>query len=59
MYVARNKNGSLYLYERCPRRGESYFYAGSGSWDKPLSRDTFPEVTWENSPVQVELKVVE
>ena len=58
MYVARDKYGALYLYETCPRRGVSRFYVGSGSWDKPLSRETFPEVTWENSPVQVELKIV-
>ena len=58
MYIARNKNGALYLYEARPRRGESCFYSGVGYWDKPMDREAFPEVTWENSPVQVELKIV-
>lgn len=58
MYVARNKNGFLWLFNSEPIREEHCFVSGSKfePWHCiELSRHLFPEVTWENSPKKVVL----
>ena len=61
LWIARDKDGRLYLYECMPIRQDlaGYFDCEEGenadlSWLKHL----FPEITWENSPQQVELKLL-
>ena len=62
LWIARNQNGSLWLHEEKPslvydeELGSWYYEKGDflGLYDESL----FPEVTFENSPVQVELKLV-
>lgn len=60
-YIARDKDGTLCLYEHEPER-----YELSGSFcdencEGPdgmlmeLPKYEYPEVTWENSPVECEL----
>jgi hypothetical protein len=63
LYIARNKNitrykkGKLCLYETKPYNvGE--FWTSSGNY-YVIDRDLFPEVTFENSPQQIEFKLVE
>ena len=59
MYVARNKNGFLWLFYSEPTREEHCFVSGSKfePWHCiELSRHLFPEVTWENSPLKVTLE---
>lgn len=58
-YIARDKDGSLYLYDNCPVYEEKY-----GGWfDSPYMMDItghFPEfdnLTWKDSPVKVEINI--
>ena len=60
IWIARDKDGMLYLYEDEPKLAYSnahYFDSANGCYDLPIS--LFPEVTFENSPQEVELKLVE
>lgn len=68
-WIARNKNGDLYLYYDEPEKRDDYFstietYNGKtflGARHKPKSKipnNLFPEVTFENSPQQVEFKLI-
>jgi hypothetical protein len=65
VWVARDKDGDLYVYDRKPFRE----YAGGGSYETgrwitakgnsysyyayKLNPDWFPELTWENSPIEL------
>ena len=63
MWIARDKSGAVYLYKHKPiklsrhfvdcngERGEDDIYLGE--------KEIYPELTWENSPKQVELKIIE
>ena len=56
-WIARDKNGLLYIYDEKPRRDEGceVFYTefGSGySFNRCFSDVLFSNVTWENSPIQ-------
>ena len=53
MYVARDKNGDVYLHrDYPPLLAEGVFH--SANWII-LDKEDFPEVTFENSPMEVEL----
>ena len=53
MYVARDKNGEVYLHrDKPPLLAEGVFHFSN--WII-LDRTDFPEVTFENSPMEVEL----
>lgn len=56
MWIARDKDGLLYLHIDKPMRVRSFFINESNRsiW---INKDLFPEVTFENSPVEVELKL--
>ena len=59
MWVARNKYGTINLYTINPTYDESIdTWFGYGFEFIELNRLKFPEVTFENSPQQVELKLV-
>lgn len=53
LWAARDKDGRLQLYKRCPKRLINVFCSTSPA--DGSSRDvigmTFPSITWENSPV--------
>ena len=56
-WIARDKNGLLYVYDEKPNRDEGcgFFYTefGSGySFNRCFSDVLFSNVTWENSPIQ-------
>lgn len=58
-YVARDKNGDLYLYS-----GKPIKYIEEGSWDEELGalmyieNDEFPNVKWEDEePTEVEFTI--
>ena len=68
LWIARNEDGELFLYYNRPvreigRYDRGVFFSGYfyGKTDKQmcLEDDDFLEVTWENSPQQVELKLIE
>ena len=60
MYIARNKNGSLYFYDERPTRSGEHFVNTTGRLTVPISpplsisRD-FINCTWENSPFKLVL----
>lgn len=47
MYIARDKDGSLYLYEKAPIKEDSYWDTMSGCIE--LDTDLYPEIMWENT----------
>lgn len=56
-WIARDKNGCLYVYDTKPYKDEGYGYFsakfGSGFLFKTCVSDVlFKNVTWENSPIQ-------
>lgn len=57
LWIARDKDGGLYLHAEEPQKVEEYGYFRSiNAMKLPMLK--YPEVTWENSPQQVELKLV-
>jgi hypothetical protein len=60
LWIARDYNGELYLYTKKPKFGsdaDKGFFYGDDWWE--IDRNLFPEVTFENSPQEVELKLIE
>ena len=53
MWIARDKNKHLFIYTEKPVRDEfdSTFFTGGECFE--LNKDEFPEVTWENSPMEI------
>lgn len=61
-WVARDKDGKLYAYKRPPYknvdRGKYYPSVDSGYYGIALKElDTFPSVTFENSPKKVKVTI--
>lgn len=57
LWIARDFEGDIYAYGRKPDRHEKVFYSDTNECIK-LRTDSFPEVTCENSPKKVELKLL-
>ena len=62
MYIARAESGDLKLYQTEPQQEVSMLTGGIYWNDKldsyKIDDRLFPEVTFENSPMEVELKIV-
>ena len=62
VWIARDENGDLSMYDRKPEKLERFFVPNNikgkkiSWWDLPESR--FPEITWENSPKKYKLKMI-
>ena len=56
MWIARDLRGDLYLYTEKPEKIALYGYFTGDDWFE-LNTNAFPEVTFENSPQEVELKI--
>ena len=59
-YVARDKNGSLWLYIGKPFRRDTYFYGYTLSINFKkigLNKDDFKDLKWEDEPVEVFLNM--
>lgn len=51
MWIAREKDGMLLVFNLRPHRSGGYFIPKRDYYQGwVLDRDLFPEVTWENSP---------
>lgn len=59
LWIARDKNGVLALFDNVPIQKDGVFYDPFYNDVRMLPREEFPEVTHENSPQEVELKLVE
>jgi hypothetical protein len=63
MWVSRDKNKTLMIWNNKPYRGNEVFIINRKS--KPLEdgmeidSSLFPSVTWENSPQEIEIKLVD
>ena len=57
LWIARDYTGSLSLYAEIPIKGTVCFYNVDDAME--LNEDMFPEVTFENSPQEVELKLID
>ena len=55
LWIARMQNGELFLFRQEPKRVDGYF---SGLAICELPPFNFPELTFENSPRKVELKLL-
>ena len=55
-YIARDKDGDLYIYKKMPYRDENVFNTEHSDFclmcNKYCSDILFKNVTWENSPIQ-------
>jgi hypothetical protein len=57
-WIARDKNGVLALFDDVPTQKNGIFYDPFYDVVLMLPKKEFPEVTFENSPQEVELKLV-
>ena len=56
LWIARDKSGFLYLHDKKPTLDGEY-WVSNGSWSS-IDIEQFPEVTFENSPQELELKLI-
>ena len=56
LWIARDENGTLALHESEPRCPFSTWHNSNQVFY--LDNDLFPEVTYDNSPQQVEIKLI-
>lgn len=59
MYLARDKNRDLYLFNERPQRGKECWWAEAGvdGTYLKLDKSLYPEVDWESDPLPVSLVV--
>ena len=57
LWIARDKDGKLFLYSREPILYGDYYDSNIGILFGELDNRIFPEVIFENSPQKVELKL--
>ena len=64
-YIARDRDNRLYLYREKPFKGDSIFICQCYNtkpkhWSElfELDESLFPEVTWENTPQEIELNLI-
>lgn len=61
LWIARDKDNTLCVYNNKPtlsKEADGLWICDKFTTVNTLSEDYFPEVTFENSPKQVELKLV-
>ena len=56
-WLARDKSGSLYMFSYKPHRTDGIFVPYTTDNQFLVVDNIFPELTWENSPVEVELTI--
>ena len=62
LWIARDESGDLSLYHLKPELNDldvlKFYQTSKFGMEYPICNDLFPDVTFENSPQQVELKLV-
>ncbi len=60
IWIARDKDGRLYAYKTRPKRSQDMWidmaYYERGGTSRELNPAWLPEVTWENSPIELVIK---
>lgn len=59
LWITRDLDGELFLYDKEPVKGRRSFKVKMFTHSYRISSSNFPEVTFENSPQQVEIKLIE
>lgn len=59
LWIARDFDKSLWLYDSKPKKGRYKFKVGIFTHSYRINGKYFPEVTFENSPQEVEFKLIE
>ena len=59
MFLARDKNNDLYLFDKLPLKGAECWWAESGvdGTYLRLDKSLYPEITWDSAPVPAELLI--
>jgi len=59
VYIARDKNGDLYLFDKLPQRGKECWWAESGvdGTYLRLEKSLFGQVCWESEPAEAVLSL--
>ena len=57
-WVAADGNGEVFLYEDKPILGNGHWQPTGHRWYK-ISPRLFPNVTYENSPMKIEINIME
>ena len=59
MYLARDKNGDLYLFDDRPYRGNECWWseAGLDGTYLKIKNSLYPDVTWDSEPLRVGLVI--
>lgn len=57
LWIARDKDEILYLYTHEPELTDDKYFASNGDYCN-IDNTKFPEVTFENSPQQIEIKLI-
>lgn len=47
-YVARDKDGSLHVFDKKPTRGDCYWFLYEPDSCKRIDENLFPELNWED-----------
>lgn len=55
LWIARNANGSLFVYEKKPCRCHDLKTWQSGRFCQ-MPKHLFPDLTWEDEPIEVEMQ---
>lgn len=60
LWIARDKDGSLFIYDKEPQlyKATKSFDSADSEVFEEISAGLFQEVTFENSPRQIEIKVI-
>ena len=58
LYLARDTDGELVLFEGCPIRMNGWFSPQRGYETLRLDEGMFPEITFENSPRKVKIELL-
>jgi len=60
MFIARDKNNDLYLFDELPRRGAECWWAEAGvdGTYLKLNKSLYPEVAWDSEPLPVRLELL-
>lgn len=61
IWIARDKDGSLNLFESKPVRdvcGIGIWFTSNGKSSASIQNYLYPEVTWENSPLELVPKIM-
>lgn len=60
IWIARDKNGDLYAYKTRPKRSQDIWidmaHYERGGTSKKLSLYWFPELTWQDEPIELTIK---